>query len=322
MEIVIAFVGGLLALVGGGALFEFASVQRDRRRYKTPPGDLIDVGGYRLHIRRTGTRTADQPVVVLDAGVGSNSIDWAIVQPRIAEFAQVVSYDRAGYGWSDAGPEPRTTERIVSELHALLHNAEVEPPYLMVGHSFGGIHIRAFAEAYPDEVVGLVLVDSSHPDVLAERDTKPEIRRLRNVGRLQRVGFMRLMLPRILGRADFMPNEAAKKRYLTFTLLDSHNNLREAQPLFETGIELPDEVDMPVTVISRQPDEDLAGERRWHEYQQDLATLSPTARHIISEKTNHFIQLADPDIIVEAVRQMITQAKEVEPRTDVADLSE
>ena len=125
------------------------------------PGQLVDVGGYKLHINCTGQGS---PTVILEAGMGNYSLFWANVQPEVAKYTRVCSYDRAGYGWSEPSPRPRTTIVEVEELHTLLVNANVEGPYVLVGHSLGGMNVRVYAHNYPDEVVGMVLVDSTHEE--------------------------------------------------------------------------------------------------------------------------------------------------------------
>src|SRR3989454_1075347 len=132
---------------------------RDFRRYP-PPGRLVNVGGHRLHIYCTGGGT---PTVVMDSGFPGTSLSWTFVQPEVAKFTRACSYDRAGLGWSDAGPMPRTSRQIVDELHTLLRNARVEGPYVLVGHSFGTFTVRLYASTYPDEVAGMVLVVPTYP---------------------------------------------------------------------------------------------------------------------------------------------------------------
>jgi pimeloyl-ACP methyl ester carboxylesterase len=305
MNIVVGLIILVLGLLIAGALYEFISATRDRRRYSEPPGEMVSVNGHRLHLLQMGEATPDKPTVVLEAGVGGNVLDWLRLQPRIAEFAHVVSYDRAGYGWSDPGSDPRTPETIINELHTLLKNAGIQPPYVMVGHSFGGIYIRQYAETCPDEVAGLVLVDSSHPDMLAEQDTDDELRRLRNVGIFQRFGIVRLMLPRILSRANYYETEADRQKYLAFTLLDSYNSSREARPMFNDGANVSDHVDKPLLVISRDNEEDISAEAKWHEYQKKLVTLAPDTEHLIGEKGSHFVHLAEPELVARGVRMMI-----------------
>ena len=131
------------------------------RRSLQPPGRLIDVGGFRLHLHAAGLSA---PVVIFDAALGGSSVSWTLVQREVAKFARAVVYDRAGFGWSDKGPLPRTAGRIVQELHTLLHVAGERPPYLLVGHSFGGLVMRIFAQRFRSETAGLVLVDPAHPE--------------------------------------------------------------------------------------------------------------------------------------------------------------
>lgn len=126
-----------------------------------PPGQLIDVNGRDMHINCIGNKS---PTIILDSGAGGFSLEWRNIQYSLAQYARVCAYDRAGYGWSEMGPLPRTTERIAHELHTLLENAEIPGPYIIVGHSFGGFTAQYFARYFDDEIAGLVLVDSSHEE--------------------------------------------------------------------------------------------------------------------------------------------------------------
>jgi pimeloyl-ACP methyl ester carboxylesterase len=121
---------------------------------------LIDLGGWRLHLNCLGRANASQPTVILEAGAGDFSVDWSLVQPAVARFTRVCSYDRAGSGWSDLGPRPRTLHQIVWELHKLLDKAGVKPPLVLVGHSYGGWLVRLYASTYPADVAGMVLVEA------------------------------------------------------------------------------------------------------------------------------------------------------------------
>jgi pimeloyl-ACP methyl ester carboxylesterase len=123
-----------------------------------PPGRLIDVGGRKLHLHCTG---AGSPTVILMAGGGAYSIDWALVQPKVAEVTRVCAFDRAGLAWSDRGPADETVEQTVSDLHAVLRATE-KAPYVLVGASIGGIFIRAYQRAFPGEIAGLVFSNSSN----------------------------------------------------------------------------------------------------------------------------------------------------------------
>src|SRR4051794_18941926 len=130
------------------------------------PGRLIDLGGWRLHLNCFGQANPSRPAVILESGAGDFSVDWSLVQPLVAQFARVCSYDRAGAGWSDLGPRPRTLHQQVWELHALLDKAGEKAPFVLVGHSYGGWLARLFAETYTADVSGLVLVESGAEDPL------------------------------------------------------------------------------------------------------------------------------------------------------------
>src|SRR6266487_4781642 len=190
---------GLLALIGGlaavGAIYQAIATARDRRAYP-PPGQLIDVGGYKLHIFCMGQGS---PTVILDHVGAGNSAQWALVQPEIAKTTRVCAYDRAGFGWSDPGPAPRDARQNVQELHMLLTNAQIAPPYVLVGHSFGGDVARLYADQYRDQVAGMVLVDPGTlfdtpgvpPEINAAWQAEDQIF-MRLAPILSRLGVMRL----------------------------------------------------------------------------------------------------------------------------------
>lgn len=155
----------LIVLPLSGALYQVIGAWLDQRNYP-PPGQLVDVGGYRLHLYCMGENTPGQATVILETGLGGIGVAspaWAWVQPQVAKTARVCAYDRAGLGWSDPGPKPRDANRIAAELHTLLQNSHTPGPYVLVGWSYGGLYMRAFAGQYPAEVAGLVLLDSSFP---------------------------------------------------------------------------------------------------------------------------------------------------------------
>ena len=155
---------GILALIIGlaaiGASYQAIATANDRRHFPAP-GQLVDVGGYKLHINCMGQGS---PTVILESGLANPSSIWGWVQPEVAHATRVCAYDRAGVGWSDPGPEPRDGQQIARELHTLLGKANVPEPYVLVGHSAGGLYVRVYAAQYPRDVVGMVLVDVEHPD--------------------------------------------------------------------------------------------------------------------------------------------------------------
>ncbi len=185
----------LLVLAITGAIYQALSMKSDQRNYPAP-GQLVDVGGYKLHIDCIGEGS---PTVILDAAADMMSSDWAWIQPEIAKHTRVCSYDRAGMGWSDSGPEPRDAKQITFELHTLLTNAGISGPYVMVGHSAGGLYARMYAVEYPEDVVGMVLVDPGHPDM----DTRIPALQAQTASDTSLVKTMRVLsyfgLPRLLG---------------------------------------------------------------------------------------------------------------------------
>lgn len=150
----------VVALLVLGFGYEALAESNDQRAYP-PLGELVDIGGYRLHLYCLGEGS---PTVILDALQPGTVSDWVWVQPEVARTTRVCAYDRAGLGWSDAGGEPRDALMNTVELHTLLQNAGVTPPYILVGHSLGGAYARVYAGQYPNEVSGMVLIDASHPD--------------------------------------------------------------------------------------------------------------------------------------------------------------
>ena len=143
-----------------GLIYENIFEARDRR-FNPMTGRRFDVGGFKMHIDCTGEGS---PTVILDSGLGDTYLAWRKVQPELAKFTRVCSYDRAGLGYSESSSQPRTSKVIAAELHALLQAADIAPPYVLVGHSVGGFDVRLYASLYPTEVAGMVLVDASHPD--------------------------------------------------------------------------------------------------------------------------------------------------------------
>ena len=156
----------LLVIIAAISGIAYQSILNARDAHRHPQeGRSIPLGpefpGVSLNLNCTGSGS---PTVILDTGLGVPAAGWDLVQPEVAKFTRVCSYDRAGYGWSTPGPMPRTSEQIVKELHALLTAAGEKGPYILVAHSFGGFNVRLYTAQYPNDVAGLVLVDTSHED--------------------------------------------------------------------------------------------------------------------------------------------------------------
>ena len=151
----------IIGLVLAGAIYQAIATQRDRKRFP-PRGQLVDVGGHRLHLIVRG-ETHGNPTVILEAGMASIAPNWAWVQAALAQITRVVAYDRAGLGWSDPGQKPLDAAKSARELHTALERAGIDGPYVLAGHSYGGLVVRMFRDLYPDEVVGLALVELLSP---------------------------------------------------------------------------------------------------------------------------------------------------------------
>jgi pimeloyl-ACP methyl ester carboxylesterase len=150
----------IVVLAVGGVVYQMVATRADQQAYP-PPGQLVDVGGSSLHLYCTGEGA---PTVILDAGGGFTSSSWAWVQPEIAETTRVCAYDRAGWGWSDPSLHGYSAVQNAAELRTLLANAGVPGPYILVGHSLGGLYVRVYAQQYQASVIGMVQLDASHPD--------------------------------------------------------------------------------------------------------------------------------------------------------------
>ena len=208
-DLLLIIAGGFVAILVAGLAYQSLGAARDAARFPAP-GQLVRIeanGSPRLHLHGTGDCG---PAVILDAGIGASCLSWSLVQPLVARFARVYTYDRAGYGWSDPpgrADGPRIASRLAEELRALLRAAAVPGPYILVGHSFGGYVVRLYAERWPVEVAALVMLDSPDTREWAQPSAEQRRRHLggalfaRIGGRLARVGVVRFCLNR-LGRGS------------------------------------------------------------------------------------------------------------------------
>jgi len=186
---------GLTAACAVGSGWQTIAARRDELRFP-PPGRMVDADGVRMHLDVQGDHHG-KPTIVLDAGLGSFSPNWHWVQHALAHDLRVVAYDRAGLGWSEPSPAPRDAGTMAAELRTALHTAGITGPYVLAGHSFGGLVIRAFADLYRPETAGLVLVDASHPDQWARwpvpHADRIQLISLRVMATAARVGLLRVL---------------------------------------------------------------------------------------------------------------------------------
>ena len=302
----------IVLLAGTGLLYQSIASAQDARSFP-PPGKLIDVGGYRLHLYCTGAGRPGSPTVILEGGLGDTSLVWSKVQPGVASFTHVCSYDRAGYGWSDTGPLPRTDRHVITELHMLLTRAGVPGPYVLVGHSSGGLIMRLYASTYPQQVAGLVLVDSSHED----QDRYPELRPtgtnlLPLCQALAPFGILRLLGYLNGDVAEDPPTvQLADKAHLYQTRYCQTVSDEEAawdESLAQVRAARHPLGQLPLVVLTRGiPDADPQLARDWQALQRDLASLSSHSVHIIATRSGHYIQLDQPDLVIAAIKQVLTE---------------
>jgi pimeloyl-ACP methyl ester carboxylesterase len=238
----------------------------------------VDVGGHSLSLLIGGQGS---PAVVFEGGFGTGIASWTTVQKDVAAFARTVSYDRAGLGQSESGPKPRSAKQIASELHTALEKAGVKPPYLLVGHSLGGIFVRVFADMYPKEVVGMVLIDPSQESFNE---------------------WISKRLPdRLKAEQAQMANAPEGVRAEAAALGESDAQARVAK--VPAGI--------PVTLLSATEDESMPADARrvWIEKHKEWIATVPGAKHMVLEKTPHFIQGQQPKLVIEIIQQMLNSRR-------------
>lgn len=241
------------------------------------PARRVDVGGYRLHLHCVGEGT---PTVVLDAGAGSTSGTWDWVVPGVREFTRVCVYDRAGLGRSDPGPMPRTSERIAVELKALLSRSGIRAPYVLGGHSFGGLNMRLYAALHPDEVAGLVLVDATPEDFPARENAL----RTRDESE-KRLTARSIASPAFRAELDGMLASAAAVRAAT-----------------------PVQADV-IVITAAHPGGSAQFVTVWAEMQKKMVSSFPHASQVIAERSGHDIQYDEPELIVGALRELVFAAR-------------
>jgi pimeloyl-ACP methyl ester carboxylesterase len=300
-----------------------------------------------MHIQSAGE---GRPAVILEAGTGAFSFDWSLVQPEVARFTGVCSYDRAGQAWSELGPQPRTIRQRAYELHALLEKASIPPPYVLVGHSGGGYIVRQFQARYPKEVVGMVLAECGHENSLffingrlvrmselskgkpipavraemtdAERTIAPGVMKqlekaLQSLGppaidppynrlppNIQRIRLWALAQPQHL-LADNNPFEGEEMAAMV---------AERRQRQYPLG-------DLPLIVLHREiggyepipgqitPEQVKQLERERLLLNHDLAQLSRNSAHVIARNSTHDVHLDRPELVVEAIRQVVEAAR-------------
>lgn len=328
-------------------LASFASVADGQERPDSapypPPGRLVDIGGWRLHLNCTGEQSPGKPTVVLEGGAGDFSVEWSLVQPGVARFARVCSYDRAGDGWSELGPYPRTYRQIVYELHTLLSRAGERPPFVLVGHSYGAWLVRLYQSTYPVEVAGLVLVEGGANDPWRKMSdgrlvrssslvTGQPIPAVKTSGPLRIEDIPPQALAQIRAELsdarlhandpprDRLPPEAQRMR--TWALGRVGHVVAAVNPVeYEELAALRAQQnaayplgELPLTVITRGLPEETGpeGAAREAEHKQDQTVIAALSRHgkqIIAEHSGHHVQLEEPQLVVSSIQEIVTATR-------------
>lgn len=319
----------MLVCVLAGLLYQQRGIRRDARLYP-PPGKLIDIGQSRLHVFATGSGS---PAVILESGISATTLNWRRVQTAVAEFTTVVSYERAGLGWSDPCCTPRTPSQIVEELRSMLDRAGISPPYILVGHSFGGLVVRSFALRYPADVVGVILVDALRPEewnpLTARQAAMLDrgVRLSRRGALLARAGIVRLCIsaavagsrriPQMVGRAasgkgisviNRIAGEVRKMPEEVWPLIAAH----WSDPKSFLGMEahlraLPESLSEMTNAkpISNTPVIVLTSGRETSPLPLDVSRIGSNVKQFVAENSGHWIQLDEPELVISAIRELV-----------------
>jgi pimeloyl-ACP methyl ester carboxylesterase len=325
-RIVLSIVVLLVAVLAGSSAYNAIALHLFWAT-NSPPGAFYSVNGHRMHIICTGSGS---PAIVLEAGLGNDSLTWGGVQPVLSSTTRVCSYDRAGFGWSDALPAPRDADHIAAELHELLLQAKVTGPIVLMGHSIGGMYLRDFATRYPENIVGIVFEDSSTP----LQDENPVMKALQSKApptwafELLAKSAMSTGVPRLMGmcsqsikgfdaRAAKLQAEDICQTHISamFDYMDSFN--RSGQETVHTG----PYGALPILIISEDPAQAVAASsvdaaNVFYGMQEDLKKLSTRSRRIIAKGSTHYIHIDRADLIEKEVPLFIEQIRGIAPQPD------
>lgn len=335
-RVILILVGGLAAVVALSATYNLGVSAVLQHRYP-PPGAIYNVNGYAMHVYCTG---AGAPTVIVEAGLGDDFIGWQKVQPEVAKFTRICTYDRAGLGWSDDTPDPHDAKHIARQLHALLRAAGENEPIVLVGASAGGFYARQFVADFPQQTAGMVFSDSSVPDQIRDIPNgawTPEAARQTHHDSMldlirESTGWARLSGQckgdveqgldawRNLARA-----EACRPAY-------SRAGLGEWDEFWHSADEAAEAHccgNIPLVIVSRDPEwrnprwdpqrdaQHIAAQPIWNKLQESLKALSPQSRRIIARGSSHHVMIDRPDVVVAATRQVVNDIREHKPDPQV-----
>lgn len=321
-KVFIGFLIFCVVLIVSGFAYEFIASQRGLKQYP-PPGKMVDVGEHSLHLQKYEN---DGPTIVLETGNGASSLFWEDLPTTLSAYGTVVAYDRGGYAWSEEPKTERSGENIVRELHTALKKSELEGPYILVGHSLGGMYVRLFAELFPEDVAGLVLLDARPENyskktnpILEEAGLDPLL--LNSPPKemmvfMEQTGVLRLM-------GDELFQDTPEERRHQVINVDSQSKYyvakqEELEHLSDLEGKLQNQSlgSLPITIVTRGIPTDATAfgvpaehndfmEDEWQEQQLELKELSSNVNFVIAEQSGHNISKDQPDIVEEAVAELL-----------------
>ncbi len=307
----------LIGISSAGAIWQSFARRTDLERYP-PPGKLVAVDGHTMHINCTG---AGSPTIILEGGVPEWSIHWQKIQPEIAHITRVCSYDRAGYGWSEPGPQPRSVAQEVAELRTLLRNAGESAPYVLVAHSLSGPNALLYQHDSPEEVVGMVLIETWGPKLLSPmpKDIEQSLPMLQTMHLLAPLGVIRL-LDHIVPLSDtlqtgHLPVEMQPVYRATYSDGEMWATMNAEYGAMNTSAaqtkDLGNLKDLPLVVIRAETREvnDYPPDAAWDANLQNLAALSTRGKFIVAENSGHFVQLDQPGLVIETIEDIIALSR-------------
>lgn len=307
------------AAITGSSLFNTIAQHRFWAR-NPPPGQILTVNGHKMHISCTGQ---GQPTIILDAGLGSDSFQWGEIQPRLSKITRVCSYDRAGFGWSDALPAPRDANHIANELHHLLLQAAIPGPVVLMGHSIAGMYIRDYAVHYPADIAGLIFVDSSTP----LQDENPVRKSTDSSGPPSWVFRSALIagIPRLIGMCSKpakgmepyagmqQAEDVCRVHYTAITSeLDSFNQSGHQTVHSGPFGSLPILIfshDPAKSIPAHNPGDEVRRQQVWSQMQEDLKKLSTRSRRVIARGSTHNVHRDRADLVVKEVTLFLQQIR-------------
>jgi len=326
-KILFSLMALVVLLAVSGVVFEAIASHQGAKKFP-PEGRLVDVGGFSLHLQKQGDGS---PAIVFETGSGVASTGWGDLPKRLSRYGTVITYDRGGYAWSEEAATKRTGANIVRKLYTALKKEKIDGPYVLVGHSLGGMYSRLFAQTYPEEVAGVVLLDARPEDF--SKETAPFFEKAGldpvsvntpsagTLTLLKRIGVIRLMENSVL------PDMSEEEQDLAMNIELQPKFFRAQEQELNNITDLENSIrghslkSIPLTIITHGIPTDSSGfgisprngeqmEKIWQEQQKQLLNLSSESKLIVAEKSGHFVMDDEPELVFNAIKERVEQAKQ------------